>query len=60
MKNTMIRVEFMEGEQIRKIGDLLWDMLTASYADIGGLKAYRSKEHFLSIYSIISISFAKV
>ena len=44
-KNTMIRVEFIERDKIREIGDLLWNMRTVSYADIGGLKAYRSNDY---------------
>ena len=56
-KNTMIRVEFIERDKIREIGDLLWNMLTVSYADIGGLKAYRSKEHFLSMAKYAKVAY---
>ena len=56
-KSTMIRVEFIERDKIREIGDLLWNMQTVSYADIGGLKAYRSKEHFLSMAKYAKVAY---
>lgn len=52
-----IKIEFIGRDQIRKLGDVLWDMLVLSYENIGGLKTYRSKEHFLSMAKYAKIAY---
>ena len=44
-----LRIEFIGRNDILKIVDILWNMLTLSYEKIGGLKTYRDKDHFISM-----------
>ena len=51
-----IKIEFIGRERIKQYSELLWNMLTDSYANIGGLKTYRSREHFNSMAKYAKIA----
>lgn len=52
-----IQVVFIEREEILANADILWDMLSASYEPIGGLKTYSSKENFLDIVKYAKVAY---
>lgn len=52
-----INVEFIERNKILPIIDIIWDILSSSYENIGGLKTYKSKNQFAKIVKYAKIAY---
>lgn len=54
--NNGINVEFIGRDKILSIIDIIWDLLSISYENIGGLKTYKSKNQFAKIVKYAKIA----
>lgn len=54
--NNGINVEFIGRDKILSIIDIIWDLLSISYENIGGLKTYKSKNQFAKIAKYAKIA----
>ncbi|MBP5642858.1 MAG: hypothetical protein J6X10_01305 [Bacteroidales bacterium] len=55
--NNGINVEFIERDKILSIIDTIWELLSISYENIGGLKTYKSKNQFAKIVKYAKIAY---
>lgn len=52
-----ITVEFIERDKILSFIDVIWELLSISYENIGGLKTYKSKNQFAKIVKYAKIAY---
>ncbi|MCR5026719.1 MAG: hypothetical protein K6A34_04700 [Methanobrevibacter sp.] len=55
--NNGINVEFIERDKILSVIDIIWELLSMSYENIGGLKTYKSKNQFAKIVKYAKIAY---
>ena len=53
----VIRVDFIQKDEILRNADLIWDILSNSYEKIGGLKTYKNKDNFINVAKYAKVAY---